>query len=437
MAPMHAVILLVVFCSAYCYQSRERARYGPLLRNPVREWVRMEKVISEEKSEDLAPTFLRAANGVSTKLAPRRVPEYLVVSSSEDQTSAFKPEKGARPLPSSITDMLLKTATTTIASGTTARPQMIEILCHVDRMYVRVRKEIFKYTQAWKSLKLGTCPVNQGTRLHYYFLYLLTDKCGFKTENNADYRAINNVINYQPTTVVLREMQFTIPVQCKFPRLFHSYKVGFYPELKGGSVLKKLTPKSSFTLTPQDESGAEVAAGKSFVLGQPMYFVAKKLEKAASTGEMRMYINKCFMTASQDSTSTPKYTVIDNHGCMIDSKVSLLSKFITGTSKISQKFSISALIFKDKVSTSSKSQQLYMHCDISMGAVTPTAKSKACNYDSATKKWKELYGDASVCTCCETTCSSATPKATRTMISTHSGRWTWTREMERRSFIPV
>ncbi|KAK5926949.1 hypothetical protein CgunFtcFv8_022482 [Champsocephalus gunnari] len=118
-----------------------------------------------------------------------------------------------------------------------------------------------------------------------------------------------------------------------------------------------------------------------------MYFEAKKPEHAAApTGAMRMYINTCFITASQDYTSTPKYTVIDNFGCMIDSKVSLQSKCITGTSKTSQKFGMTALIFKDKVSTSSASQVLKSTCDISMGAVTPTAKSKACNYDKATTK---------------------------------------------------
>ncbi|KAI4832184.1 hypothetical protein KUCAC02_015159 [Chaenocephalus aceratus] len=193
-------------------------------------------------SEDLKPTFLRAGSSASTTLAPRQVPEYLVLSSSDDQKSAFKPEKGARPLPPSLRQMLLQTATTTIASGTTARPKLIEILCHVDRMYVRVRKEIFKYTDAWKSLKLGTCPVNKGTKDHYYFLYLLTDSCGFETENNADFRVISNVANYQPNTVVLRDMPFTIPVQCTFPRLFHS-KVGFYTEVKGGTVFKRTLTK--------------------------------------------------------------------------------------------------------------------------------------------------------------------------------------------------
>lgn len=34
-------------------------------------------------------------------------------------------------------------------------------------------------------------------------------------------------------------------------------------------------------------------------------------------------------------------------------------------------------------------QQLYMHCDISMGPLSPTPTSKACNYNLATKKWVE------------------------------------------------
>ncbi|KAI9533841.1 hypothetical protein NQZ68_018209 [Dissostichus eleginoides] len=111
-------------------------------------------------------------------------------------------------------------------------------------------------------------------------------------------------------------MPFTIPVQCTFPRFFHSYKVGFYPEVKGGTVLKELSPKSSFTLTPQDASGNDITVTKSLLyIRKQMYFEAKKPEHAAApTGAMRMYINKCFMTASQDYTSTPKYTVIDNFG---------------------------------------------------------------------------------------------------------------------------
>ncbi|KAM7009831.1 zona pellucida sperm-binding protein 3 [Tautogolabrus adspersus] len=304
---------------------------------------------------------------------------------------------------------------------------MIEILCHVDRMYVRVRRELFKTRDAYKYLKLGGCPVNRATTEHYYFLYLLKTDCGFKKE-------------------------------CIFPRFFRSYQVGFHPKLQGGTVFKALQPKGSYTLTPQDEirrsstlfvhvnsfsndffptaSGNEITGDKTYTLGQPMYFEAKRPTGTTRSGDQRMFVNKCFMTASSNPNSSPKYTVIDNHGCMIDSKLTEQSKFLTGDSKMAQKFSVGALIFKDSVSSSSSTQQLYMHCELYVGTVAPTKSSKACNYVASTKKWKELYGDDSVCTCCDSSCSSASSKASRNIISSHSWKVDLSRTDGDLDFVP-
>ncbi|KAM8771514.1 zona pellucida sperm-binding protein 3 [Acanthopagrus schlegelii] len=414
-----AGFLLLMFCSAYSYQLRSGPRYGAFVHDPELEWERMQTVIGEEMKQAPAPEpkFWKSVARSQTPVPEaKKVPEFLIVSASDLQKEVFKPEKGARPLPSSISKMLLEATAAPTTAAADTRPKLVEVLCHVDRMYVRVRKEVFKYKDAYKYIKLGSCPVNQGTKDHYYFLYLLKDDCGFKKESNVNDLSIRNTLYYKPDGPVLRAMPFDVPLQCKFPRFFHSFKAGFYPNLQGGTIRKMLQPKSSFTITPLDASGNEITGSKTYTLGQPMYFQAKGQD---SSGSQRMYINKCFMTASQDSTSNPKYTVIDNQGCMIDSKVTVLSKFLTGTSKMVQKFSVGALIFKDTASTSS-TRQLYMHCEITMGSLTPTPSSKACSYDATAKKWKELYGDDSVCTCCETTCTSALPKASRTMISSHS-----------------
>uniref|UniRef100_UPI0037E88625 zona pellucida sperm-binding protein 3 n=1 Tax=Semicossyphus pulcher TaxID=241346 RepID=UPI0037E88625 len=363
------------------------------------------------------------------------VPEYTIVAGSKVPKEVFKPEKGARPLPNSVKEMLLGSISTASATGrAAARPKLIEILCHVDRIYVRLRRELFKTRDAYKYLKLGSCPVNQGTKVHYYFLYLVKTDCGFKKESNVDDLSIRNVIHYKPSTPVIREMPFDIPLQCKYPRFFHSFKVGFYPKLQGGTVFKALQPKSSYTLTPQDASGNEIAGAKTYTLGQPMYFEAKRSTSTANA-DQRVYVNKCFMTASKDPNSNPKYAVIDNQGCMIDGKLTDQSKFITGDSMMVQKFSVGALIFKDSVSTST-SQQLYMHCEISVGKRTPTTSSKACNYDATTKKWKELYGDDSVCTCCKSSCS-ANNKASRNMISSHSWKVDLSSKDENMDFEPL
>lgn len=133
-------------------------------------------------------------------------------------------------------------------------------------------------------------------------------------------------------------------------------------------------------------SGYDITGPKTYTLGQPMYFEAKRANRTASSGDKRIYINKCFMTASQNPSSDPKYTVIDNQGwalnyfrikwayatwclevnmhilsncsCMIDGKATELSKFLPCTPNMAQKFSVGALVFKDQVSTSSSSQVL-------------------------------------------------------------------------------
>ncbi|XP_034543600.1 zona pellucida sperm-binding protein 3 [Notolabrus celidotus] len=436
----HACLLLLLFCSAYGNQFRGGPGHALFLEDPELEWERMETVIGEEQAQ--APVtdakFLRSSTSYGTSTSgAKKVPEYVIVSASKIQKEAFKPEKGARPLPNSVKELLLAGTATAKASGKAARPNLVEILCHVDRMYVRVLREIFKTKDAWKDLKLGSCPVNQGTKQHYYFLYLLTSKCAFRKENNVDDLSIRNSLSYNPSTTVVREMPFSIPLQCKFPRFFHSYKVGFYPKLQGGTVFKALQPKSTYTLTPQDASGNEITGAKTYTLGQPMFFEAKRPGGTAKSADQRIYVKKCFMTAAKDPNSNPKYTVIDNHGCMIDGKLTDQSKFLTGDSKMVQKFSIGALIFKDSISSSSSSQQLYMHCEISVGKLTPTASSKACNYDATTKKWKELYGGDSVCTCCDSSCSSAYLKASRNLISSHSWKVDLRNKDEDMDFRPL
>ncbi|XP_044047435.1 zona pellucida sperm-binding protein 3 [Siniperca chuatsi] len=423
MEVLHAGLVLLLFCSAYSYQFRSSAGDDPSVQDPELEWERMETVIGEEmmQTPPRETKFLKSASGSdSSTPEAMNVPQYVTVSASEDHEEVFKPEKGARPLPDLIKEISLVTATPTLESEKRiARMALVEILCHVDRIYVRIRREIFKTMDAYKYLTLGTCPVNQGTNAHYYLLYLLKTNCGFKKESHADYWSVRNVLHYKPTSPVLRDMPFDIPLQCKFPRFFNSYAVGFYPVLQGGIIFKALKQKNCFTLATQDASGKEITGTKTYTLGQPMYFEAKRCGHLSGSGDQRLYIHKCFMTASKNPNSYPKYTVIDNHGCMIDGKVTKQSKFLTCASKMVQKFSVGALIFKGHVSTHASSQQLYMHCEISMGKLTPTQNSKACNYDQATKKWQELYGYHSVCHHCASTCSSAHPKATGKIISSH------------------
>lgn len=178
---MYVWLLFLLFRFASSYHFKSGAGNGLFVQDPALEWEEMETVIGEKMSRGPLPVskLLRSASsGGSSTPEPIRVLEYVTVSKSQDQKEVFEPEKGARPLPASVKEMLLG-ATATPSIKPPARKKIVEILCHVDRMYVRIRREVFRTRDAYKYLKLGSCPVNQGTKEHYYLLYLLETDCGF------------------------------------------------------------------------------------------------------------------------------------------------------------------------------------------------------------------------------------------------------------------
>lgn len=164
-----------------CFAKSEVEIRGYVVRDPEAEWNRVAVPVRKDLGRS---SGLRSANTNGSILpVSRRVPMSVIVSSSNDPKEAFKPEKGVRELPEAVKRMLLQAsgATTAPPTGGGTVPR-VEVRCHIDRMYVRVRKSTFKVRNILKTLKLGTCGPNAMVGDHYYFLYPLTAKCGFETQ---------------------------------------------------------------------------------------------------------------------------------------------------------------------------------------------------------------------------------------------------------------
>lgn len=172
----HVGLLLLMFQVA---ASQFRSDGSLFVDDPASEWDRMRTIMEEGMVQ--APESKLWRSGTSTA---KQVPQFVVVSAADDKKEYFKPEKNSRPLPQSVKDMLLgaTVAPTSNTGGTTSRKPVVEVLCHIDRIYIRVRREIFKTRDAYKYLKIGKCPVTTGTREHYYLLNLVTADCGFTRE---------------------------------------------------------------------------------------------------------------------------------------------------------------------------------------------------------------------------------------------------------------
>ncbi|XP_030634792.1 uncharacterized protein zp3c [Chanos chanos] len=339
-------------------------------------WTEVEDKNIDGDNETSVPAYKSAE--FKHYLPVLKLPESLRIPASLVQKGLFRPEPGTQPVPSAVKRILLPLRITSVKPNVDKR---VEVLCHLDRIYVRVLRSMFSNRLAWKYLKFGSCPVNQATSKHYYFLHYLKG-CSLQRQESADRVIFSNTVYYRPPAPkgpVARELPFSVAVQCRYNKFFRSYKIGFFPRLQGGTVHKILNSDSTIRLSAYDASWKPLQHGHGYSIGQPMYFEVKT---GAPRHGGKIYVNNCHISASQHPESTDKYPVVEKAGCMVDSKASSASKFISHT-ETSVKFSVGAFVPKEMIGQARK--VLYLHCEVTVGPAEPSFAYKSCTFDWNTR----------------------------------------------------
>ncbi|XP_037640842.1 zona pellucida sperm-binding protein 3d.2 [Sebastes umbrosus] len=323
----------------------------------------------------------------------------------------FSPSTGTglEALPEPVREILLPVRAHTgppSGSGVSVRTS-----CELGKMLVQVQRSILGNREPDSGLRLGTCGTSRSTRDHLYFQYDLS-MCGTKRTIINNQVAYSNTLQYDPPRLqgpIRRAVPFTLPVTCYYNRYQYSYKIGYTPKMRLRKIFTPMKNRAKFILTPRNAQWERLSPSDQYVLGKPMYFQA---EAPRMSQDERLYVHLCYATPEKSHTSTPQYPVVQNFGCMVESKDSL-SRFIPYKTN-AVRFSVDAFLF-----TGMTGQQLYMHCSMSVGSSVPTPTAKSCNYDTKTRRWLELYGpnSNSVCTCCDSNCSSAASTVTKIISS--------------------
>ncbi|KAJ8389809.1 hypothetical protein AAFF_G00112780 [Aldrovandia affinis] len=345
----------------------------------------------------------------------KKPPPFIRVDANEvdEEKEVFNPSYHGS-IPSRIQDTFFPTTVkpTVVTKG--PKPK-VESLCNLERMYVRIQKTVVNDTDAWKSLYFGSCPVNQARRGYYYFLYRL-HRCGLRPQLTDDAIVFTQLLRYAPNTtdVVIRTRPFAVPVSCSLSRFHRTYKIGFHP-IVGDIFFRNLQSLASASVTAVDENWLPLSLGGYYELEDAMYFEVR----VPIVDNQRIFVNRCHMTAAVDPNSIPRFIVIDNFGCMLDSMSSSLSRYHISPDRAILRFTIGAFLFPNM----DLEQGLFMHCDLTYEEdATPSAK--ACTYNRETLGWEELYGNHTVCFCCRSTCNSTQGTAAiASKMTTTRGLW--------------
>ncbi|TKS86559.1 Zona pellucida sperm-binding protein 3 [Collichthys lucidus] len=289
----------------------------------------------------------------------------------------------------------------------------VSVTCSTSDLVVRVKPAFYGLGADADELKLGnTCKITGVLRPYgdLLFTYPLT-ACDAVRQSPRDYLVYKFVLHYEPSPKRFpsRAQPIDVHIECRYPRNHHVYQLTVKPTWQTVVMRKGLKGRpNDFQIDLMDDSWSKPAEPQVYHLGKTVNF---QVSAPHLPTNRKLYINSCYATPASGSKPSLKYIIVDNFGCMLDSKRDPgASQFISRTDK-GLRFSLKAFQF-----TSDPDTEVRIYCNLSFTSEDPSPAHKSCTYRG--NRWKALTGDDSICECCDSQCVTSKPR--RAMMEGHA-----------------
>ncbi|XP_077684562.1 zona pellucida sperm-binding protein 3-like [Eretmochelys imbricata] len=208
---------------------------------------------------------------------------------------------------------------------------------------------------------------------------------------------------YNPTPasnpVIQRTSPAVIPVECHYPRKDNVSSRAIKPTWVPFSSTLSAEERLDFSLRLMNDDWSAERPSNGFQLGEVMHIQAD-----VSTGNhvaLRLFVDSCVATLGPDRDSSPRYTVIDFNGCLVDGRSDdTTSAFVSPRPRQDTlQFMVDVFRFAGDASN-----LIYITCHLKVTAAeqAPDALNKACSFKKADNIWSPVEGTRQICSCCET-----------------------------------
>ncbi|XP_068943091.1 zona pellucida sperm-binding protein 3-like [Petaurus breviceps papuanus] len=228
-------------------------------------------------------------------------------------------------------------------------------------------------------------------------------ECGSVLQVTTDLLVYSINLYYNPTpagsSVILRNSPAVILIECSYPRKSNVSNKAIQPTWTPFSSILSSQKRLKFTLQLMTDDWSTKRASSSYQLGDVI-----SIQAEVNTGNhvaLRLFIDSCVATVNPDQDSTPRYTVIDFHGCLVDGRSeNVRSTFISPRSKPE---TLQFIVDAFKLSREPK-DQIYITCHLKVieASDLPDSSNKACSFNKSSQEWSPLEGTDAICSCCET-----------------------------------
>uniref|UniRef100_H2ZZG9 Zona pellucida sperm-binding protein 3 n=1 Tax=Latimeria chalumnae TaxID=7897 RepID=H2ZZG9_LATCH len=282
----------------------------------------------------------------------------------------------------------------------------VTVECKEAWMVVTVKKDLFGTGHLVKASDLSLGPqkcsfikASQGDVVFEVELHA----CGNSLGMTEDHLIYSTELVYIPTPLanepILRTNGAVIPVRCFYPRKQNVSSKAIKPTWIPFASTISAEERLAFSLRLMNDDFSKVRDSNIYYLGDVLHVEASVA--IMNHVPLLLFIDSCVATLTPDKDSSPRYPIIDYHGCLVDGRSEDSSSgFRPPRPSASQlRFNVDAFRFYQDSRT-----VIYITCHLKVTAVdeAPDSMNKACSFRKPVNEWMPMEGDANICSCCET-----------------------------------
>ncbi|XP_026100879.1 zona pellucida sperm-binding protein 3-like [Carassius auratus] len=283
-------------------------------------------------------------------------------------------------------------------------PSSVAVQCSEDRVHVEVRKDMFGNGLLIQpsGLSMGGCPVvGEDSASGVLILEYALQDCNSVLMMTADDLVYTFAVTYTPVafvgTPITRTEGAVVGIQCHYQRLHNVSSDALNPTWVPYASTEVGQDVLVFSMKLMLDDWSYQRPSNVYYLGDIINIEASV--KVYNHVPLRVFVDRCVATQVPDVTSVPRYSFIENHGCLVDSKATASSShFLPRTQEDKIRFQLEAFMFQGGSSPS-----IYITCTVkaTLASAPSDALHKSCSFSNG---WLAADGNHQVCACCDSTC---------------------------------
>ncbi|XP_049342083.1 lysine-specific demethylase 6B-like isoform X1 [Astyanax mexicanus] len=287
--------------------------------------------------------------------------------------------------------------------------------CGESMVHVEVKQDFFGNGMLVNpsSLTLGGCAasgLDSAARVLIFNSEL--QACGSVLTMTEDYLIYSFHLLYRSEplfgTSIVRTGRVNVQIDCHYSRKHNVSSIAVSPTWVPYSSTVAAEEHLVFTMKLMTDDWQYERPSNQYFLGEFMKIEASLTQ--FNHVPLRVFVDHCVATAVPDINAVPRYTFIENHGCLVDAKITgSNSEFMKRVQDDKLQFQLEVFRFEQ-----TNSSMLYITCFLKASTTLrkTDAEHKACSFE--TNGWAAADGNDQDCNCCDGECVSRKGRSVHT-----------------------